>query len=901
MSRGLRKWWVFLSILVFSIYLVGCKSKRDNDQHEIELHEEEEQDEMDKIMQHEVQMAKDPKLGYVPSERLIPAQAYLNSLIAASAAHRTSAELSWQERGPNNVAGRTRAFLVDRRDATGNTIFAGGVGGGLWRCTNFKSNPTWTPINDRLPNLAVTALAQDPANANIMYAGTGEGYFNFDAIRGNGIMKSTDGGVSWNFLTSTEVTTTSDFEYVQDIVVTANGTVYAATRSRFCNRGGVLKSTNGGVSWSTVIGSPASVTNCAMAFNFRGSDLEIASNGDLYATTGFQDTAINNQGRVFKSAASLGTTQGNAGTWTDITPPGRWKRIEVAIAPSDPNTIYALLDIAGENSAIGGIRRSDNGGQTWNTLPLPTWCDRGATSTDFTRTQAWYDLIAAVDPTNSAVCYIGGVDILKTVDKGQTWTQLTQWSPGCSGLPLIHADIHNIQFPTGSGNEIIASTDGGLYYTPNAGAAWADKNIGYRTIQFYSVDLHPTQLNYFLAGAQDNGTQQFKTPGLNATITNFSGGDGGYAHIDQTDGRIQVYAFTGNNYRYSRDGGVNFTVVSGGSSSTGRFINPSDYDDVKDVQYSGHDPNKYGLILGLAGSGTPTFNDVSLPSLSGRQVSAVKVDPNEAAGGVVWFAGSTAKEATTQVTPILVKVSNANTTSPTVDKTVTLPATFTAGSYISSIDVEVGRANHMLLTVSNYGVTSVYESTDAGTTWTSIEGNLPDMPVRWGIFAPANAQIGNTSALGGILLGTELGIWTTSTTSGATTAWIPNNAGFVNTRVDMIRYRATDNLLAAATHGRGLFTTNPSSTTTVPPPVTNTTGFIEYISSDRQQLFIKVGNMAGVNTITINLFDIKGRLISSTVQAYGNATIPISYLSTGIYVAKIFGDNKEVFTQRFLK
>ncbi|MBA4139562.1 MAG: T9SS type A sorting domain-containing protein [Segetibacter sp.] len=902
MVRGIRKGGVLIMLMSFTWFLNGCKNEERAKESRTELQErEEEEDDMEQIMKQEFYMVKDPAVGYVPSERLIPATAYMNRIFAIS----RTAELKWQERGPNQIAGRTRALLIDKRDATGNTIYAGGVGGGIWKCTNFKTTPVWTPVNDKLPNLAVTCLAQDPSNTNVIYAGTGEGWFNADAIRGNGIIKTSDGGASWNFLTSTD-TSTNNFDFLQDIVVTATGVVYATTRSfRFCNSGGVLKSINGGASWIRVIGTlAAGATSCNQAFNFRGADLEIASNGDLYATTGIGSSDTSNQGRIFKSPASLGATQGNAGTWTDITPAGKWKRIELAVAPNNPNVLYALLEISGENSAIGGIRRSDDGGGTWVTLPLPTWCDQGTTSTDFTRTQAFFNLIAAVDPNNSSVCYIGGVDILKTADKGLTWTQVTQWSSGCSGLPQIHADIHNILFNNSSSSEVLASTDGGVFYSPNAGTSWVNKNNGYRITQFYSVDFHPTLADYFLAGAQDNGTQKFTSPGINTTISTPLGGDGSFAHIDQTDGQIQVYAFNGNNYRYSRNGGATFTTVSGGSSSTGRFINPTDYDDPKDVLYTGHDPDKYGLVLGLPGTATPTFNEVPLTALSGRQISAVKVDQNIATGGVVWFAGSTAKDATTSVAPVLVKLSNANTITPTVDKTVTLP--LSVGSYISSIDVESGNSNHMLLTASNYGVVSVWESTDGGTTWASIEGNLPDMPVRWGIFAPANTQLsGTTAGNGGIILATELGVWTTSLSSGAGTVWIPNNTDFVNTRVDMVKYRSTDNLLAAATHGRGLFTTIIPGVTITPVdpvnPVVNPSGFIQYISANRQQLFVRTGSSTSVTAITINIFDLAGRLVYSNKTGYANATIPLTNLATGIYIVRIYGDNKEVFTQRFFK
>ena len=106
-------------------------------------------------------------------------------------------DLTWTERGPNNIGGRSRAILIDKRDPTGNTVFAASVSGGIFKTTNFTSaSANWTVVDDHMANLAVTVLIQDPSNFNTMYAGTGEGWFNVDAVRGAGIFKSTDGGIT---------------------------------------------------------------------------------------------------------------------------------------------------------------------------------------------------------------------------------------------------------------------------------------------------------------------------------------------------------------------------------------------------------------------------------------------------------------------------------------------------------------------------------------------------------------------------------------------------------------------------------------------------------------------------------------------------------------------------------
>lgn len=123
-------------------------------------------------LQQEIEMTKDPSLGYVPTQRLLEAKNYRDQLLAQSAS--VISNVSWHNLGPRNVGGRTRALLVDANDLSGSTVFAASVGGGIWRTTNISAAaPDWAPVNDLLQNLAVTCLAQDPSNAFNLYAGTG--------------------------------------------------------------------------------------------------------------------------------------------------------------------------------------------------------------------------------------------------------------------------------------------------------------------------------------------------------------------------------------------------------------------------------------------------------------------------------------------------------------------------------------------------------------------------------------------------------------------------------------------------------------------------------------------------------------------------------------------------------
>ncbi|MBK9636467.1 MAG: hypothetical protein IPO63_01095 [Bacteroidetes bacterium] len=223
--------------------------------------------------------------------------------------------------------------MVDPNDVTGNTVFAGSVGGGLWKTTNINAAvPNWTPVNDLLSNLAISSIAYDPTNTQIMYFSTGEGYNNIDAIRGLGVFKSTNGGTTWTQLASTN---NSTFHYCQKVVVNSTGVVFVATSS-----GGLQRSANGGTTWTKVLGTGLAITGALSNFCY---DVEVAANGNVYSSLNGSIHKSINAGVTFASAQTLGVV-GN--------------RIELACAPNDSNYVYAIVESGG---AVAGIIRTING------------------------------------------------------------------------------------------------------------------------------------------------------------------------------------------------------------------------------------------------------------------------------------------------------------------------------------------------------------------------------------------------------------------------------------------------------------------------------------------------------------------------------------------------------------
>lgn len=708
-------------------------------------------------IEQELEKTKDLTTGEVPRERLLAARQYADRLRSQPPSNRAAISgIQWQERGPNNVSGRTRAILVDANDGWGNTLWAGGAGGGLWKTTNVLSpTPTWTAVDDLFDNLAISSIAQDPSNGQNMYFGTGEGWFNGGAIRGLGIWKSSNGGTTWSQLASTN---NSTFHYVQKLVINSSGTIFAATRA-----GGLQRSTNGGTSWTKVLGNAT-----GGGADDQAADVEIASNGDIYCSLGIFSTD-----GIYKSTD-------NGATWTKQAgglPAAGFERIELATAPSNSDRVYALFQ---DNMSYdcSGIYRTDNGGTTWTSLPVPS----AFGMPNFCRGQGWYDLIAAVDPNDDDRVFIGGIDLLVSDNAGANWSQISQWYGG-GGFQEVHADQHAIVFEKGNSNRIYFGNDGGVFRTftgSNFTPTISFISNGYNVTQFYAADLHPSSLtNEYIAGAQDNGTQRFTSSGMNNT-TEVNGGDGAFCHIDQDQPNIQIASYVFNDYTITNDSWSSTTDVVI-SNSLGSFINPTDYDSDNNTLYGGYAAGEYSYITGVGTSNTSGSR--SIAAFAGAEVTCVRVSPNVA--NRVYFGLNNGS---------VVRVDNAH--SGAAAGTVVR----TGMGSVSCVTLEIGTEAHMLVSYSNYGQVSVFESTNSGTSWTAIEGNIPDMPVRWIEFAPNN----NDRAL----VATELGVWSTDNINGTTTNWGPTNGGLANTRVDMLAQRPSDKEMIAATHGRGLFSTD---------------------------------------------------------------------------------------------
>ncbi|MCK9421127.1 MAG: T9SS type A sorting domain-containing protein [Bacteroidales bacterium] len=746
---------------------------------------------------HEYLMTFDPVTGTVPRERLIKAYDQTKAL----AALKQDNPIIWQGY-PSDIGGRTRAIMYDPIDPTHRKVWAGGVTGGLWYNDNITdAGSPWVAVGDFWSAMAVRCLAYDPLNPMVFYAGTGEVETAMQTYRessglGFGIGRSTDGGMTWSRIPNTE-----QFAYVTDIVIrieNGSSVIYAGVASGLYEGSqhlssptdGLYRSADNGNTWQQVLplisGStvPYCVSDIALGSDNRiyvGTRPNLDGEGGailLYSNDGFQWT-INNQYQT----EILNSTSNNI--------PGR---VVLATAPSDPNIVYALIASGYINSSDGfkyfncyHILRSADKGVTWTKKALPT----DLTSGNNFATIAWHALDIAVDPNIANNVYIGGLDIHKSANGGSSWIRVSDWAAMYSGggPDYIHADQHIIVYSPGSSDEILFGSDGGVFYTGNGSQVnptFEEHNKGYSTLQFYTCAIHPAAgIEKFYGGLQDNGSLYYL--GAPLTINDMvSGGDGAYCFYDKINPSMSITSIYYNQYYIFNNGYYQNTLYSW---SSGTFISPADLDYKKKmlycnaVDYVGNHADQILRLSNLTGSGSGSF--ITLNTGTTVFFSALKYSPYSPLGKSTLFVGTESGK--------LFRVREAQSNSPVV--TDIGSADFPLANLSS---IAIGQSEDTLMvTFSNYGVPSVWQTFDGGQSWQDIEGNLPDMPIRWAIYHPADNHCA--------LLATETGVWSCTNLFQTPVEWIPVNNGMANVRVDMLQVRESDNTVLAASHGRGLF------------------------------------------------------------------------------------------------
>ena len=422
--------------------------------------------------------------------------------------------------GQPNGMGRVNALGM--HPTNDSILFIGAPNGGIWRTYDFGN--TWESNTDTFATMQVSSINFNPKNPLIVYAGTGDRDVTSRTHRG--VIKSIDGGISWNISNSGM----GNVVVGKMIVDPAHpDTILAATS------GGIYKSTNGAVSW----------TRKGSGSGYK--DIEAAPNdfSKLYAASGGTMWHSHDGGENW--SRSTGIMSGSRGA--------------IAVSADKPNYVYFIQT---SNRIFSGLCRSTDYGKTFTTRSTtPNIMDYDINGNG-NGGQAWYNLDITANPNNAEEIFVGGINIFKSTNGGSTWTNAAHW------LGAVHADQHVLEF-SHSGNYMVVGNDGGVYYTPNRGSSWRNISSGLPISEIYKLGQNKYNENEVICGYQDNGTAIYR--GNNSWTTEI-GGDGMECAFDPVN---PLYVYGELYYgaiRRSSNGGRNFGSITNSITEQGAWVSP---------------------------------------------------------------------------------------------------------------------------------------------------------------------------------------------------------------------------------------------------------------------------------------------------------------------------------------
>jgi photosystem II stability/assembly factor-like uncharacterized protein len=685
-------------------------------------------------------------------------------VMESSEAENVSIPNPWVSIGPGNIGGRIRSIIISPTAPA--TMWVGGVAGGVWKTTN--GGVSWSTNTDFLANLAVSCMAIDPANPNVLYAGTGEGFGNFDGIRGNGIFQTVNGGNSWTQMNSTK--DNPDFYWVNRLAICpTNSQLLLAATAPGISSGKILRSVDGGETW---------VTRLTLQFATMTDVLFEPNTGttDVPGTNCIAGT--NGDGAYYSTDSGLTWT---AAMWSPSRPSGR---VELAYSRSDHSIVYASVQGAGQFD--GQLYYSGNGGHTF----IPTGSSPpGGTNANHYANSLW------VDPTNPGTVIVGGQPSLwRTRNGGGSWEGIGSGS---------HADQHVIVADPGYNgvdNKIVyIGNDGGIYRTNDVLAGpvvWTNLNHNLGVTQFYGAAGHVAS-GIIIGGTQDNGTLRSPVPPSQDWIQKggVAGGDGFFCAVDQTNNPYFYGEYYSLQIHRSTDMGFNASNIWNGPHG----IPVCPFQTVPCANFEAPfvlDPNNENRILAGGRSlwrsndarnlaALPSWTAIKDPITNNDNINAIAVAPGNS--DVIWvgynngFVYYTTNG--TAVTPTWIRVDNNGLPLNRLCTRITIgPASQAAVT--------------KYVTFAGFNQGNVWKTENNGATWTDISGvppnRVPSAPIYSLVVSPSNP---NT-----LYIGTEVGVFASS--DGGTT-WSPSS-GDPNVPVLELFWMGTK--LVSVTHGRGIFT-----------------------------------------------------------------------------------------------
>ena len=762
----------------------------------------------------------------------------------------------WESVGPTNVPGRITDVEYDPLNPS--TAYAGSATGGVYKSVD--SGETWTPIFDDQPTMSIGDVAVDPINPDVVYVGTGEANGGHNTMRGFGIFKSVDEGISW---------TASGLEeapHISRILIDPKNPerVFASAIGSYFGKGphrGVYRSTNAGYSWEQVLFLDDSTGVIDLAMRPNNPDVLFAASWTrlrTIATTRFWEEANG----VYRSTNG-GDTWQRLGEANGLPVSDRVMRIGLSICRDRPDIMYALYTgrkDSGSSNDYYGLYRSDDGGDTWRDADP----DRGANYAfaGF----SWYFGQVRVAPDDPDVVFVLDVLLGRSDDGGKSWTHTAG----------THVDYHAMGFHPEDPETVLVGNDGGIAVSHDLGSTWPERPA-LANAQFYEIGLHPTNPQQFFGGTQDNGTL-----GRLSTDrwTHILGGDGFYVIVDPVE-PTTMYAESqfGNlvkitNYGTAQESLRRITVTD--SNEPRNWSTPVVMDPTQNqVLYYGTDR------VHRTTDGAETWSEVSSPLVrpeSARTrlgtITTMAVSPQDSdvvyAGtddGKVWKSEDYADSWT--------------------DVSSTLPHRWVTRIVPDPVDRNTAYVTYSGRPYKDYEP-HVLRTRDLGSTWEDITSNL--------VQAPVNAFAVDPKDTSRLFAGTDLGAFM-SLNAGGTWQLLGNGMPLVPVYDIKIFFDSQAHKLVAGTHGRSMYTLDLSVIPTASDPPISQDASAEVVLAygfpnpfDSEVTLTYTLPSRGVTVLEI--YNVLGRRVQTLVSGYQaagehQATWRPGAVAKGMYFARL--------------
>jgi hypothetical protein len=708
---------------------------------------------------------------------------------------------NWTSMGPSIdgsgavIAGRILCIAIDQSNP--NNLWAGSASGGIWKSTNAGGSWTYVPTNMHV--LGVSSILVDPSNSNVIYAGTGEVCrvdtsnigFNVWKTRGTygiGIIKSTDGGASWS---QVMVKNTADLFAIQKMIFdpTNSNTIYA------CATDGLYRSTNNGTTWTQIL---AKIYVKDVAINPANTNQIVASVGNM----------VNADKGVYR------TTNGNnaSPTWTKITAGGLPAAFEGFIDLDNAGSAVLMASVGVSSSGSPNeIYSSADFGANWAVVP----------STNHSSYQFWIAHTVAVNPFFPDSIMFGGVATSRyKVSTGGKSTFAT------TGGGSIHADVHDIKYDPVNRGRIYICCDGGIYKSTNGGVSFAVSNNGLNATQFYAslgVSGNVATPNRIIGGLQDNGQVLYN--GTQWNQISWGGGDGTSCAIDPSNhNNILASRDAKQVYRSTNGGGTGGAVTNyWGFQADSRtaFVAPLAFSkSTPTTVYLASDNLHKSTNSGGTFSNDPTAASAGTATnyIEAQHKTAITLAVSVTNANKVYVSTSPFAQSDNDVNNIII------TGQPNILRTTTGATPFNSikgnlpDRFVMDIAISPTNDDSVFVVLGGFGTAHVYvtgnASAGAATNWVALGGIggsgrinsvLPDVPFNAIVFDPTNSNI--------IYAGCDFGVYVSSDRGNS---WIDYSTGFTDAVLVMDLQITSDNKIVAATHGKGAFKSDLFNGSTLP-------------------------------------------------------------------------------------